>query len=676
MLSPGSCIRCNCALAADSDGELCPVCRSADDTSRPPLGTPELSVSQPDQATLSHHPCDESPDPNAATDSFGPLVERVMQSAGAIAPLRTLAAPPPSMTVTGPDLAGLARLPSAPPGYELIRKLGGGGMGDVFLAQEYVAEREVAMKFLRCPGSSSGVERFLAEVRALARVDHPHIIKFLATDFYRDQPFFTMEYAAGGNLADRVSLDGPLEPREAARLIATASRAVQAAHTVHVLHRDLKPRNILVTADGNLKVSDFGLAKLTDRDDTTTRDEPLGTPGYMPPEQIGRNRGPVGPASDVYGLGATLYHLLTGRAPFVGDSQLDIVDRVANDLPDRPRSLRPEIPRSLEAIALKCLEKEPSARYASAADLAYDLDEFVAGRDPRHAVPLTGLQRARRWLTRNRKAIGLAVLTVALAAGLVAVGRQFRNGPPPDPEQVIRDEIASGKEVRLLDAQGRPRVAIWPLSPAELTCSPDGSGTCTFESEDSNVVLLLRDPGVDSYRLRAKVEQTVKAGHKLALINALDNEVGLVVGYAGQFSPNGRAGYALMALSFREYEPGGRKEQRKLTLTAVGGTTAAGFELAKYWKNRLINTGQKFDPPGKDSRAFGTWRYWSLPTEFASPATMGNRNWRPRPGSRRFGRRRSRSLPRRGWSGRPLPSGRRECRSASGRQARKCRCVM
>jgi len=522
-----------------------------------------------------------------------------------VAPIRAQTAAPQSITLTGPETPELARFPLSPPGYELVRRLGGGGMGDVFLAREYASARDVAMKFLRSPSSSTGVERFLAEVRALARIDHPNIVKFLATDFYRDQPFFTMEYVSGGNLAERVSAGKPLPPLEAARLIACAARAVQAAHMVQVLHRDLKPSNILLSADGTVKVSDFGLAKLTDVDDSVTGDEPLGTPGYMPPEQIARDRGPVGPASDVYGLGATLYYLVTGRAPFVGENKLEIVARVERDLPDRLRALRPEVPAVLEAVALKCLEKDPSARYASAAELADELDKYRAGLGTR-ALPLTRIRRARRWVGRNRAGIGLAAAGLLLGIALVVIGRQFGKDrtPPPDPEQLIREEIASGKEARLLDVQGRPRVKTWPLSPAELTSSPDGGGTCTFESEDTNVLLLLRDPAVDSYRLRAKVEQTTKAGYTNPLINPGDNEVGLVAGYAGQLGPNGRTGYTLMALTFRDYDPVGPHKPRKFTLTAVSGTTSAGFRLAKFWKERLINTGKKLDLPGKDVPSF------------------------------------------------------------------------
>ena len=275
------------------------------------------------------------------------------------------------------------RLPTPPPGYDLLRLLGGGGMGDVFLAREHATERIVAMKFLRATGNPFAIERFLTEVRAVARLDHPNIIRIFATDFLRSEPYFTMEHASGGTLASRVVENGPLPADDAARIIAIVARAVETAHRTGVLHRDLKPSNVLLTDRGDPIVADFGLAKRTDLNEgLTIGTSPLGTPGFMPPEQVSRRHGKSGVYSDIYGLGETLYYLLTGRPPFTGESVLEIAAQVENTLPERLRALRPELPAALEGIVLKCLEKDPAHRYTTAANLANDLERFLAGQKP------------------------------------------------------------------------------------------------------------------------------------------------------------------------------------------------------------------------------------------------------------------------------------------------------
>jgi serine/threonine protein kinase len=585
VVSPGSCPRCSRALPAESFGKLCPVCQSASETSQPSPGTPNSAAPPPEPETASFRP-PEPVNPITVTDPFAVgLPELETQSAV------TAQNGPAVVTTTGPDADSRIELPAAPQGYELIRRLGGGGMGDVFLAQEQIPERKVAIKFLRATGNPVALERFLSEVRALARVDHPHIVRFLATDFYRTQPFFTMEYARGGSLADQVSANGPLAPQEAARLIAAAARAVHAAHAAHILHRDLKPSNILLAADGTPRVSDFGLAKLTDQEGSATGTGPLGTPGFMPPEQVSPRRREIGPAADVYGLGATLYYLLTERPPFTGETQAEIVTHVERDLPERPRSVRPEIPLQLEAIVLKCLEKDPIARYASTLALAEDLEDFLAGR-PTQAPVLTRLRRAKRWLLRNWKGIGTAIGAVTLAVVLVAVGRHFRDDPPtpPSPVQQIRDEIALGKTVRLLGHDGRPRSATWPLGPVELNSSADDGGTCNFESRENRVLILLDDPGVDSYRVRAEICQALKVGHVAPGATPDADEVGLVLGYAGQDGPNGNRVHSMMVLKFTEYDPtDGPQIRRWLELIDIGGAGAPGFAPRSFQILRKVD---------------------------------------------------------------------------------------
>jgi eukaryotic-like serine/threonine-protein kinase len=479
---------------------VCPVCLASPDgdTSRPPPGTAASAAPVAPLDTASFRP------PVALTGgtaTFG------------IAPHGAATAPPPPGTASdaGPDFR--TGLPPAPPGYDLLRRLGSGGMGDVFLAREHTSERVVAIKFLRSPGNPAAAERFLAEVRALGRLKHPHIVQVLATDFYRLQPYFTMDYASRGNLAERVSASGPLDPAEAARLIATVARAVGAAHAAGVLHRDLKPSNILLADDETPRVSDFGLAKLTDRDDgLTTGSGPLGTPSYMPPEQVSRKYGDPGPAADVYGLGATLYHLLTSRPPFTAETPAEIIVRVEGDPPERPRAIRPDIPLGLEAIVLKCLEKDPARRYATPAELADDLDRFLAGDDPT-APPLTRSRRLRLWARRNRQRLAAAGAVLLLAIALVWIGMlaaPVPKSPPAEPAveplQAIRNELAADRRSVLLGASGRPRHARWLIGTATVIEPTDADPAFAFEAPEATQLELLVNPGVEQYRITAEIQ--------------------------------------------------------------------------------------------------------------------------------------------------------------------------
>ena len=312
--------------------------------------------------------------------------------------------PSPPPTIEGPTIAG----------YEDFRPLGRGGCGVVYLATESTASpRERAW--------------FLDEARAAANLRHPNVVTVLAVGEERGQPYYAMEYLPAGSLADR--LDGePLEPDEAAAVASEIARAIQHAHEAGVVHRDLKPGNVLLDAPTRPgapwtpKVADFGMAKLNEaaaRTATPSR-AIFGTPGYMAPEQaFGRSRD-VGPAADVYGLGAILYELLTGRPPFQGGTAYETLLLVRDEDPVPPRRLRPGTPRDLETVCLKCLEKEPARRYASAARLADDLAAFLARR-PVAARPVGRLGRLGRWTRREPVVAGLSAAAVLLVATLLVV---------------------------------------------------------------------------------------------------------------------------------------------------------------------------------------------------------------------------------------------------------------
>lgn len=267
--------------------------------------------------------------------------------------------------------------------YQLFEELGQGGMGVVFRARELGRGRIVALKrLLRGAGSrAQDVERFRVEALAAADLAHPHIVPVFQVGEHEGQPFFTMQYIAGTTLARRLA-DGPMPGLDAARLLVPVCRAIHSAHDRGILHRDLKPSNILIDAEGHSYVSDFGLAKRLDLHadaSLTPSGAIVGTPGYMPPEQARASprRGPLGPACDVYSLGAILYHMLTGRPPFQAASPVETLMLVLEQDPVPPRVLNPLVSSDLEMITLRCLQKQPGLRYASAAALADDLEAFL-----------------------------------------------------------------------------------------------------------------------------------------------------------------------------------------------------------------------------------------------------------------------------------------------------------
>jgi serine/threonine-protein kinase len=305
-------------------------------------------------------------------------------------------AEPVSRTATFPGLApaDAATLPPAPPtdsppatgpvtipGYEILGELGRGGMGVVYRARQVGLNRPVALKMILAGGHASVGElaRFRTEAEAIAQLQHPNIVQVYEVGERNGLPYFSLEFCGGGSLAAR--LDGtPWEPRRAAALVETLARAMQAAHARQIIHRDLKPANVLLADDGTPKITDFGLAKRLDSGaGQTASGAILGTPSYMAPEQAGGDGQHIGPAADVYALGAILYELLTGRPPFRAATPLDTVLQVVSEEPVPPRLLNPRIDRDLETVCLKCIEKDDRRRYASAVALAADLERYLVG---------------------------------------------------------------------------------------------------------------------------------------------------------------------------------------------------------------------------------------------------------------------------------------------------------
>jgi predicted Ser/Thr protein kinase len=305
------------------------------------------------------------------------------------------------------------------PGYEVLEELGRGGMGVVYLARQAGLNRLVALKMIiRADFASEyALRRFEAEAQVFAKLHHPNIVQIHEAGISGRVPYFCLEYVEGGSL-DRVVRKEPLTSRAAAALVEKLARAVHYAHGQGVVHRDLKPQNVLLTKDGEPKITDFGTAKRIDVKLTGTLDQ-LGTPSYMAPEQAGGRNQEVGPATDVYALGAILYECLTGVPPFRGASVMEVLDRVRQEEPLAVRELRPGTPLDLQTICHKCLRKEPNQRYASADALADDLRRFLEGK-PIAARPVGRLERTLKWSRRYPQAVALIVVTIGGA--LVALG--------------------------------------------------------------------------------------------------------------------------------------------------------------------------------------------------------------------------------------------------------------
>lgn len=311
--------------------------------------------------------------------------------------------------------------------YEIVGRIGHGGMGVVYRARQLRLQREVALKMI-LSGEHAREEdqlRFLSEAKAIARLQHPNIVQVFDLARHNGRLYFSMEYVAGGTLSRE--LGGTPQPAEqSAKLVAKLAAAIQAAHDHDIVHRDLKPANILLTEEGEPKITDFGLAKLGDSGLTASQ-AIMGTPSYMAPEQARGETHGVGPAADVYALGAILYECLTGRPPFKSSTAIETIRQVLDQEPAPIRSLVGRTSRDLEIICLKCLRKDPTKRYPSAAALAEDLHRFIDGR-PILAKPVGSLERARLWMRRNPAVSALLGLIVVISGcGLAAFAAQYRS---------------------------------------------------------------------------------------------------------------------------------------------------------------------------------------------------------------------------------------------------------
>ena len=347
---------------------------------------------------------------------------RIRLVEGAVAALFPNLETPPDADSPGADSIVAAPHPAdlpQVPGYRVETVLGHGGIGVVYRAWHLRLNRPVALKMLLVGpyARPDELERFQREAEAIAALHHPNIVQVYDVGEVDGRPFLSLEFVEGGTLAQQIQ-GVPQPARHAAALVATLADAVHQAHQSGIVHRDLKPANILLTRDGDPKVTDFGLARrLEGSGELTLSGAPMGTPSYMAPEQALGKKEAIGPATDVYALGAILYEMLTGRPPFKAESGPATLQQVVADDPAPPARLNPRVPRDMDTICLKCLHKEPYKRYASAQALAEDLRRFERG-EPILARPLGPLGRLGRWARRRPTAAALsaALLTTALLA--------------------------------------------------------------------------------------------------------------------------------------------------------------------------------------------------------------------------------------------------------------------
>src|SRR5262245_10234250 len=336
-----------------------------------------------------------------------------------------------STTSTDPE-----ELFTASDDYELLDEIGRGGQGVVYRARQKSLNRTVALKII---GISHGrtkahLKRFRLEAEAAARLNHPFVVPIHEIGQRKGRCYFSMGLVEGGRL-DQIAKRKPMSPRQATEVIAKLARAVHYAHQHGIIHRDIKPGNILLDTKGEPHLTDFGVARLLETEnDATCTIEVSGTPSYMAPEQAHANNGHVSSATDVYGLGAVLYQLIAGQPPFTGGTPFETVRLLLETEPRQPRLLNPKVDRDLSTICLKCLEKDPKRRYSSALALAEDLEHWLR-HEPIHARRTGVLARGRKWIRRNPAAAALVVMSVLLASavGVIvwkvgAVGRQTSTG--------------------------------------------------------------------------------------------------------------------------------------------------------------------------------------------------------------------------------------------------------
>jgi tRNA A-37 threonylcarbamoyl transferase component Bud32 len=463
-------------------------------------------------------------------------------------------------------------------GYEILGTLGRGGMGVVYKARHPSLGIEVALKTMRFEAAGEDLaDRFLREAQAVVRLNHPHIVRLYDVGEDQGTHYFTMAYVAGGSL-HRCREQFAGDERSIVTLMEKVARGVQHAHEQGIIHRDLKPGNILLDEHGEPLVSDFGLAKFVkDVSEQTASGVVLGTAAYMPPEQAAGHNSLVGTHSDVWALGVILYELLTGKKPFEGQDLVSMAHLLTKTDPPRPSSLNHRLDRALETIVLKCLEKNPARRYASAGPLADDLARWLR-KEPILARPQPWPIRLGRNLKRRPT---LQVLAMACAVAVVVALTVYLTAPPPaaetprkdaaeDKEAVrrhLRAALARGEKVVLIGQRGGPRWFAWRVGQDEGNLADAPDGAFVVGNQNCALLELLPDPGIDRFVLEAEVRQDR---------GETNGQVGLYFGHSAQ-PENGGTTHFFCGASFAE-------------IAKVKGVFMG--QLYRYW-----HPGQQFKNP-------------------------------------------------------------------------------
>jgi serine/threonine-protein kinase len=426
--------------------------------------------------------------------------------------------------------------------YERLEEVGRGAMGVVYKARQASLNRIVALKMV-VAGEFAAPERlarFRREAESMARLRHPNVVHVYAVGEKDRLPFFTMEYVDGGNLARKIA-GVPQPPRQAAECVQALAGAVCYAHQQNLIHRDLKPSNVVLTADGTPKITDFGLAKVIEDDTGQTQSGELrGTPCYMSPEQAAGRVKDIGPLTDIYGLGAILYELLTGRPPFKGKSQQETLRLVVEAEPVPPRKLYRGVDSILEAICLKCLEKNPLKRYRSAKELADDLGRWLRG-ERTVARPRSWVKRVRRF---TRRHVGvLALLAFAMTVATVAVAVNYYGDPVRGLERILH-QLQQGKKVTLIGETGKPVWFQWRTDDTDSKIALGADGTLSVQSWNVGLLELLPDPQRECYQFRVEVR------HDQA--SAARGAVGIYCSYSKEVNVNAAHVHCFCGLNFAE----------------------------------------------------------------------------------------------------------------------------
>jgi serine/threonine-protein kinase len=389
-------------------------------------------------------------------------------------------------------------------GYEVLESIGRGGMGIVLKVRQPSTGQTVALKMIRAgqAADADSVARFQREVHALGRVQPvKNIVPIYHVGQHQGEFFFVMPFLAGGNLSRRLK-EFVRDPRLAAATAEKIARATHQLHCCQLLHRDIKPGNILLDADGEPFLSDFGLIKLLDEDDALTHTQQrLGTPAYMAPEQTGLVPGGACPQTDIWALGVMLYEMLTGTRPFASKQpdNSTLLWKIVNEAPAAPRTLNPDLDPGLEAVILKCLEKDPADRFRSAAELADELGRWLR-HEKLQTQPASPVQRRIR---RHRIAVGLIVAALFVLVALSIAYPFWRQETPEQRLESLRRELADRGEVVLLGDKGQ---AGWLAKALDgpVTSFIDGDGLWNLDTWDIAMIDLLRDIPIERPRPRPR----------------------------------------------------------------------------------------------------------------------------------------------------------------------------